>query len=170
MPDRLTPILDAIVTKILSRNFIINAAGLSVVKRKAPIHRQKMDPKAMITVSKSAIPEVVTRRRFKLWQTAYSIDVTVVSPYTGPDNDIEEYASIRDTLVDDFKQVPLAGAPLVFELDCATGRLAATVWRDDRVGLGECRCDCYRCAHMRSHHGNQRDRRLDHGWCQRHRR
>jgi hypothetical protein len=118
MSDRLTTILDAIVAKITARGFAINGVTLPVVKRKAPIHRQKMDPRAMITVSKSVIAELVTRRRFGLWQTAYNVDVTVVSPYTGPDNDIQEYSTIRDTIVDDFKRVPLAGAPEVFELDC----------------------------------------------------
>lgn len=119
MSDRLTPILDAIVTQIEQRGFTIAGVVLPVVKRKAPVRRTKLDPAAMITVSKSDTPERVVVRAFGWWHTQYLIDVTVVSPYTGPDDNISEYATIRDSIVDDFKRPPLAGADDVFQLDCA---------------------------------------------------
>jgi hypothetical protein len=119
MSNRLTAILDAVVSAITGRGFTIGGTVLPVVLRKAPVRRTKLDPAAMITVAKSDVPERVVARAFGWWHTEYLIDVTVVSPYTGPDQSIDEYAAIRDTLVDDFKGPPLAGAPEVFQLGCA---------------------------------------------------
>lgn len=117
--DRLNPILNAVLTQTAALGLAVGGVTLPVLKRKAPTRRQKLDPRSMITVSKSDAPEQVTRRRFGLWQTAYQIDLTVVSPYTGPDDNIDEYALCRDRLVDAFKRPPLAGAPDVFEMNAA---------------------------------------------------
>jgi hypothetical protein len=116
MSDRLEPILAAITAELQALAFSIGGVTLPVMQRKASVSRQKLDPRAMIAVSKSATPEAVTRRRFGLWQTAYVIDVVVLSPFTGPDNGDDEYAVIRDSIVDAFKKPPLSGATDVFDL------------------------------------------------------
>ena len=116
MSDRLNPILAAVATKLEGLAFSIGGNVLPVMQRKASVSRKKLDPRVMITVSKSATPEAVSRRRFGLWATAYVIDVVVLSPFTGPDNGDDEYAVIRDSIVDAFKTVPL-GATDVFDLD-----------------------------------------------------
>lgn len=119
MSDRLTPVLDAMVTKIAALGFAVGGVALPVMKRKAAARRETMDPAAMVTVAKSATPEQTTRRRVGLWQTAYVIDVIVHSPYSGPDDDLSAYSTIRDTLVDALKKPPLPGAPDVFDMDAA---------------------------------------------------
>lgn len=119
MADRLTPILDAIAAKVTAAGFALGGTTLPVLKRKAAVRRQTLDPRAMITIAKSATAEDTTRRRVDLWQTAYVIDVIVNVPYSGPDDDIDEYATIRDSLVDLLKRPPLAGAPEVFDMDAS---------------------------------------------------
>lgn len=122
MSNRHRPILLALVSRVAGLGLQVGGVTLPVIARKAPVRRQQMDPPAMIAVSKSRTPEQVSRRRFGLWQTRYAFDVTVVSPFggpdaAGPDGDTTQYETIRDTLVDALKAKPLAGAPDVFDLD-----------------------------------------------------
>lgn len=117
MANRIRPILLAIRAQVEAQGFTLAGYALPVLIRKAPVRRQTMDPARAITVSKSRTPEQVTRRRFALHQTAYAVEVTLVSPYTGPEGDTSEQETIRDSIVDLFKGPPLAGAPEVFDLD-----------------------------------------------------
>lgn len=117
MADRLQPILDAIVAATSAFGFAIGGTAFTVLKRKAAVRRETMDPPHMITVAKSARKEETSRRRVGLWQTTYYVDVVVHAPYDGPDGDQGAHSRIRDTLVDAFKKPPLAGAPEVFEMD-----------------------------------------------------
>lgn len=123
--NRLNPVLDAIVSRVASITPTLPGVEgvLPVMKRKAAVRRSSMDPRAMVTVSKSSTPERVTRRRFVVegragaWQTAYRVDVIVHAPYRGPDADQPEHALLRDRIVDLFKAPPLANAEDVFEMD-----------------------------------------------------
>jgi hypothetical protein len=115
--DRLSPVLAAVRTQVEALGLTLAGDALPVLLRRAAIRRQGLDPAAMVTVAKSAQPEQTTRRRFGLWATAYVIDVVVHAPYLGPDGDVSQYATMRDTIVDLLKRPPLAGAPEVFEMD-----------------------------------------------------
>lgn len=117
MANRIRPILLALKTRVEAAGFAVGGTTLPVLLRKAPVRRQQMDPARAITISKSRTPERVSRRTFRKHQTEYVIDVTVVSPATGPDGDTSEYEAIRDGLVDLLDRPPLPGAPDVFELD-----------------------------------------------------
>lgn len=119
MADRLTPVLDAIVTQIAALGLAVGGVTLPVLIRQAAVRRLGMDPPAMITVAKSATPEQTKRRRFGLWQTAYVIDVIVHGPHLPPETRTSDYSTIRDSIVDVLKKPPLAGAPDVFEMDAA---------------------------------------------------
>jgi hypothetical protein len=118
---RLAPILDAMVQRIITREYALPGEDpLPVLKRKAPIRRQQMDPRKAITVAKSSSPETVTRWTFATIRTDYLIDVTIVTPYTGPggfpDANLDDYALWRDDLVSLFSKPPLPGADGVFDL------------------------------------------------------
>lgn len=116
MSDRLTPILDACVSRIAALGLAVGGVTLPVLKRKAAVRRESLDPAAMITVAKSATPETVSRWTFASKRTDYKIDVIVHSPYLGPDDDQAPYATFRDTLADVFSRPPLPGADDVFDL------------------------------------------------------
>ena len=116
MSDRITPILDAIVTKIQGLALAVGGVVLPVLKRKAAVHRDKLDPSAMITVAKSREAEDVRRWTFRELRTDYVVDVVIHSPHTGPDGNLSDYSRARDSLVDALSRPPLAGAPDVFDL------------------------------------------------------
>jgi hypothetical protein len=114
--DRLGPILEAVKTKAAGLGLVLGGAAAVVLVRKAAVRRQTMDPKHMITVSKSATPEAVSRWTFGKIRTDYRVDIVVHSPFAGPDADQTEFIAARDTLVDAFSRPPLPGADGVFDL------------------------------------------------------
>lgn len=116
MPNRLSPILEAVRTQTEALGLELEGEALPVLLRRAATRRTGLDPAAMITVAKSATPEQLSRRRFNAKRSDYRIDVVVHGPYLGPDGDTSAYATMRDAIVDLFSKPPLAGAPAVFEL------------------------------------------------------
>lgn len=117
----LDTILDAVISRVEGLSLTLNSEAIPVAKTKASAHRPDIDPDVRICVSKSEKPESYRRRTFKSKDVTYYVDVCLISPSSGPQANLPEYAQIRQTIMDAFDKPPLTGASDVYELD-ATAR------------------------------------------------
>lgn len=119
MSDHLYPILLATRGVVAGLGFTLGDVAIPVLLRKFQARREASDPSVMITIAKSKTPEKVARWTFSEKRIDFLIDLTILSPYEGPEAGLPEYTVWRDTLVDLFSKPPLTGADEVFELTAA---------------------------------------------------